>query len=454
MGSFNKVSDYTLLFDSFSDESKNLFDSFVNSNISVNAVSIEEDGYLPEGVISPFGFFMGDYSKCDKVPGKPLYFNQISIPEYWEITGNNAGGKIMDNNRERGRVFFSKIDNTRLVKIVDWLDEKGVVRVTEHYNKYGALFCKTLFNHKGEKTLRTFYSPEGDEVVYENFVTADYIVKWEGKDYIIHSKSEFMKFFFKCSGLDETHIIFNSLGDIFFVTEALPKNGYNDVLFWNEPIGTEIPGNMQFIFDGHANRVSKVYVQRHEAYENLLSLGAPEKLVAELGYVYGFERENNHSMQALIFTNSDNIEKLEEIVSSVPDIHFHIAALTEMSSKLMATEKYDNVSLYPGVKKSIIEKLLAKCDIYLDINHEAEIADAVHRAFLNNQLILGFDNTLHNRSYISPTNIFSAEEYDALIMVLNAITDNPELIDMALEQQLSFALAEDSEKYDMNSMFL
>lgn len=453
MDFFTKISDVTLLFDSFSEESKNLFESFKNIGVAVNAVSIEDDGFMPDGIISPFGYFMGDYSKSDKVPGKPLFFNQIKIPKYWEITANNANGEIMDNNKERGKLFFHQIDNTRMVKIVDWYDEAKVVRVSEHYNKYGALFCKTLFNAKGAKTHRTFYSADGEEVVYENFVTNDYIVKWNGKDYIIHGKSEFLKFFFKCSGLDETHIVFNTLADSFFVSEALPRNGYTDVLFWNEPINGEIPGNMQYILDGHAGRAKKVYVQRHEAYEKLMELGASPELVKELGYVYSFERENNHSMNALIFTNSDNIEKLEEIIKEVPSIHFHIAAITEMSSKLMSKDLYENVSLYPGVKKSVIESLLEKCDIYLDINHETEIVDAVHRAFLNNQLIMAFDNTIHNRNYVSPTNIFAAEEYDALIMVLNAIADNPELIDMGLEQQLEFALAGDSDKYDMNSMF-
>lgn len=453
MDSFTKISDFTLLFDSFTAESKNLFESFQNIGTAINAISIEDDGFLPDGIVSPFGFFMGDYSKSTKAPGKPLFFNQIKVPDCWEITGNNAGGKVMDNNKERARLFFSQIDNSRLMKIVDWLDEAGVVRVTEHYNKYGAIFCKTLFNTKGHKTLRTFYSPEGEEVIYENFVTNDLLVKWEGKDHIIHTKIEFLKFFFKCSGLDETHIIFNSLADPFFLTEALPRNGYTDVLFWNEPINGEIPGNMQYILDGHAGRAKKVYVQRHEAYEKLMELGASPELVKELGYVYSFERENNHSMNALIFTNSDNIEKLEEIIKEVPSIHFHIAAITEMSSKLMSKDLYENVSLYPGVKKSVIEILFEKCDIYLDINHETEIVDAVHRAFLNKQLIMAFDNTIHNRNYVSPTNIFAAEEYDALIMVLNAIADNPELIDMGLEQQLEFALAGDSDKYDMNSMF-
>ncbi len=36
------------------------------------------------------------------------------------------------------------------------------------------------------------------------------------------------------------------------------------------------------------------------------------------------------------------------MVKALPQMHFHTAALTEMSSKLMGMGRYDNVSLYPG----------------------------------------------------------------------------------------------------------
>ena len=32
----------------------------------------------------------------------------------------------------------------------------------------------------------------------------------------------------------------------------------------------------------------------------------------------------------------------------MPQMHFHVAAITEMSSKLMSAGQYDNVSLYPN----------------------------------------------------------------------------------------------------------
>lgn len=454
MGKTSEIKNITLLFDTFSEESRNLNDTFKNLGQEVNAVSLDDNGFLPDGVISPYGFFLGDWEKSEKVSGKPLFFNQIKVPEYWEISGSGSSGKITDHKKERGHIFFTAADNSRLVKVVDWLDDSGIVRMSEHYNRFGAVFCRTFFNAKGQKTTRSFFDAEGREKVYENFVTDDYIVDWAGKDNVIHSKTGFIKFFFECSGLDKTNIVFNSLSVPLFVSQALRKNGCRDVLFWNEPVGSEIPGNMRIILNGQANRAIKVYVQHHTAYEKLISLGASPEKVCELGYVYSFERENGHGADALILTNSDNIEHIEDIVKAVPEMHFNIAALTEMSPKLMALDVYDNVSLYPGVKRENIGRLLKKCDIYLDINHEAEIVDAVHRAFINNAVIFAFNETVHNRNYVAPENIFNKDNYAALVEKLHKVAADAEYTDETLRKQHEFALAEDPAKYDVNGLFL
>lgn len=95
----------TLLFDTFSGESKNLLESFKNAGAAFHAAVIEDDGFLPDDVMSVYGFFLGDYREADSLPGKPLYFNQIQIPDYWRIEGDNSSAKVMDRTRERARIF-------------------------------------------------------------------------------------------------------------------------------------------------------------------------------------------------------------------------------------------------------------------------------------------------------------------------------------------------------------
>lgn len=444
----DRTSKITLLFDTFSDESRNLYESFRNAGIDFTAAVIDDDGFLPESVLSAYGFFL-EYESRGEKPYKPRYFNQIDIPEYWRIEGSNTNAKIMNHNKEVAHIFYTEPKHHRNVKVVDWLDDKGVVRLCEHYNKYGDIYCRTIFNKKGQKAARKFYSAQGKEIILENFVTGDIFVSWQDRDWIFRNKTDFVKFFIQCAGLEDTAIYFNSLSYPFFVSQALAQNGYKDILFWHEPVGNEIPGNMQIILKNQATRASTIYVQRRESYEKLINLGASPDIVKELGYVYSFVRENHHRPDILICTNSERIAHINELVQAVPDMHFHIAAITEMSSKLMSVGKYANVSLYPNVKEKVLDRLFEKCDIYMDINYEGEIADAVHRAFLNNQLIIGFEETMHNAYYTADTNTFAQKDYADMAEALNIIIQEPQMIDKAVQMQRDWAVAAGAEDYNI-----
>ena len=59
----DKTAGITLLFDTFSGESQNLYESFCNAGADFNGVVIEDDGFLPEDILSVYGFFLGDFSK-------------------------------------------------------------------------------------------------------------------------------------------------------------------------------------------------------------------------------------------------------------------------------------------------------------------------------------------------------------------------------------------------------
>ena len=188
-------------------------------------------------------------------------------------------------------------------------------------------------------------------------------------------------------------------------------------------------------------------MQRKHSYERLLALGASPEMVKQLGYIYSFVRENHHRPEILICTNSDRVSHLHELAQMVPGMKFHVAALTEMSSRLMAAGASENVLLYPNVKNRVLDHLFEKCDIYLDINHEGEIADAVHRAFLNNQLIIAFEETMHNPYYTAPTNTFPEKEYRELAEALNTALKMPQIIDQALQMQKNAALTAQKEDY-------
>jgi len=321
------------------------------------------------------------------------------------------------------------------------------VRSSDHYNQYGALYARTVFNAKGQKVNKSYFNAEGKEIIHENYVTKDIILNEGRKVRIFPSQTEFVRYFIEKQGYDKGRIFFNSLSTSFFVSLQLPACNKGDLLFWQEPIGQVIPGNMKLILEGRAGRVGKILVQRAEAYKRMLELGVPSALVERIGYIYEFRKENNGSAQALICTNSDRLEKCQRLVEALPELHFHIAAITEMSSKLMELDRYHNVTLYPGAKTKILDELFEKCDFYLDINHGTEIMDAVQTAFLHNHLIFAFRETLHNRSYTVPEQIYPAADVQQLIDALRRAVTDREYGKKQLGKQHQFALTETVEVY-------
>lgn len=447
MDGYNKKAEIILLLDRYNTEARDLHMSFLAAGHGYPAVVIEDDGFLPENVLSVYGSLLGDFKGAGNSLGRPRYFNEITVPDYWEISGTNSNGKVHDLHQERGRIYYAEPLHKRQVRVVDWCDDRGKVRASDHYNRYGALYARTVFNKKEQKVNKSYFSADGKEVIVENFVTGDIILNDGNEIRIFRTKTDFVRYFLERAGFLNSRIFFNSLSTPFFVSQRLNDNGKGDVLFWQEPIKDEIPGNMQIILRRQATRTEKIFVQKRQSYDRLLALGANADIVEKKGYIYSFERENRHGREALICTNSDQIEQCREIVSALPQMHFHIAALTEMSSKLMDMGTYENVTLYPCVKTAVLDDLFGRCDWYLDINHGGEIVSAARRAFLNNQLIYAFQNTLHNGDLVAESHIYAPENAGQMVSDIKSAMGNSGRMEANLAAQREAAMSETEEAY-------
>ena len=58
-------------------------------------ISLEPDGFLPSYIENPFLSYLGNRQKA----GKPLFFNQVIVPEFWEIQGDAHRGWIRQQNK-------------------------------------------------------------------------------------------------------------------------------------------------------------------------------------------------------------------------------------------------------------------------------------------------------------------------------------------------------------------
>ena len=420
------------LYDRYSQESRDLHESLVATGLSQLGVVIDADGFLPDGLVSPFTYYLG-YEK-----GKPLYFNQVPVPAFWEISGNNQSARIEDMTQERAIIHYADGMQARLVKQVDWKDLEGRVRQVDHYNRFGVCFATTTYSADSEPMMTVYQDVNGQEVLLENHVTGDILLTLPDQSMrCFANKVEFILFFLQDLGFDSHQLIFNTLATPFLVSFHHPDKSGSDVLVWQEPLYDAIPGNMQLILESDDVRTKKIIIPNKATYERALEL-TDEKYHAQfvhLGYHYQFKRDNFLRRDALILTNSDQIEQVEAIVEALPDVTFRIAAVTEMSSKLLDLLRYPNVVLYQNASLQKIQELYQLSDIYLDINHHNELLQAVRQAFEHNVLILGFNQTVHNRFYIAPDHLFESSEVPALVDAIKLALSDISQMSQALGKQ-------------------
>lgn len=420
------------LFDVYNQESQDLHYSLTAAGLSDLTVVIEPDGFLPDGVVSPFTYYL-DYDR-----GKPLYFNQVPVPDFWEIAGNNQFGTINDLNQERAVIHFADGLQARLVKKVEWKTPAGRIFQVDHYNRFGACFAKTTFDASGQAIMTSYRNVDQKEVILENHVTGDILLTLEGQGLRHFSgRVAFIIDFLQGLNVNLDHLLFNTLSTSFLTSFHFPEKSGKDILVWQEPLHDDIPGNMQLILENDQLRAKTIIIPDYVTYERALQL-TDEKFhhkFSHLGYHYHFKRDNFVRSDALIVTNSDQLEQIEKLVESLPKVTFRIAAVTEMSSKLLDMLRYPNVVLYQNASPQKIQELYQLSDIYLDINYGNELLQAVRQAFEHNQLVLAFEETAHNRRYTAPNHIFAKEAVDGMIQTIELALSNVKEMGRALGDQ-------------------
>lgn len=397
------------LFDTFDNDSADFLRSQIVAGFNLKTVVITDNGFLPENVDSPIKYYCGFKNEAT-----PLYFDKLPVPAFWRITANNRKAEVFDVDRKRADIFYTKNDNSRWIKEVHWLNNGGGVQWIDHFNQNGKRFAQTFYDN-GQAVLKKYYDAKGQAVIIHHLLSDDVELNFNHEQRHFNSIVDFVIYFLEQRKYNLDHILYNTLNKGLFTSLGLKTSGI-DSLFWHEPVVNELPGNMKYLMDTDS-RTKHIYFQRYNdwlKYRGQLQATNSKVDFHYLGMIYPHPRGNKMRQNALILTNSDQIEHLTEVVESMPTIHFNIAALTEMSKKLMAFKKYDNVDLYPCVELKKVKQLMHDCDVYFDINHQDEILDAVRSAFEQNMLIVGFNNTIHNPQFISQENIFKVDEINEM----------------------------------------
>lgn len=97
----------------------------------------------------------------------------------------------------------------------------------------------------------------------------------------------------------------------------------------------------------------------------------------------------------LTLTNSQDLEGIEELVTALPDVVFHIAAWTDMGDKLKKLAVYNNVRLHPQIVPPVLDKLKESINLYLDINYGSADENFLKSLKEQEKTLLAFQSTQH-----------------------------------------------------------
>lgn len=387
---------------------------FLQANVKV--VVFADGAFLPIGISSPYEYYISKQNQ--QHTEKELTYDILEIPEYWETRwkGTNAGIYYM--GQERATIHFCErcqgksagfveLVEKQIVQHVEWRMEDGWVYRVDFYNKYGLKYASEFRDASGTVESKVFYSDRNQEVIVE-YPGNDVVTLLENGvvKAFFNSHKEFMEYYMSEVTADEKQVL--------FVQDEKALEILNE-----KSIGEQTWDSVWFFDENLLNKY------RNQGGKNGVRFYAiPERYP-----------ENTAKGEALILTASDQIERIEELTKELTDVTFHIAAHTQMSSKLYKLAEQENVELYPCVSLETLNALWDKCDFYLDINHRYEIHDAVNMAHQKNLLIMGFENTLHHKELLVKGCIYPTQEYKKMVLVIKYVMKSPELMKKLLVVQ-------------------
>lgn len=395
-----------VFFDKYSDNVKKLQETMRCMGQDVKTAVLGADGFLPEGILSPYEFFAYG-SRQGELAEKDLFYNFIELPEFWEVRLTGGTGGIFDMGCEKAKIYFREPAEKRNVQRVEWHMEDGWVYKIDYYNKCALKYVSEFLDTDGNVESRVYYSEKNQEMVVEQPVNHMISLLDRGMvRKLFDSFAGFIACYLEEAGFGEECALFIQDGKSFEILglDSETRNMWTHVLFSGTGLLDKYAGM------GGTNGSRFFWIPEHYP-------------------------ENHARGEAMILTASDQVEQIEYLIRELPEMRFHIAAHTQVSDKLYKLEESGNVKVYPQISRQDLDMLWDTCDFYLDINHYYEIYDAVNTAHTRNQVILGFDNTVHHRELLADGGIFAGTERERMVLTIKELMTNPARVQELLDIQ-------------------
>lgn len=134
------------------------------------------------------------YSSEEDYQGKPLFFNDLSVPLYWELWTLGITTYIFDGQDRRASVIFRDNLKERTVKQVQWFEQGEKVVAIDDYNCYGWRTKQRLLDDQGQGIMDIYFNRNQEEVLL-HYIQDGYLIDQgsEGRDRIFSGREELTK---------------------------------------------------------------------------------------------------------------------------------------------------------------------------------------------------------------------------------------------------------------------
>lgn len=124
----------------YTDNVREIQNFLQKTGLESKIIIFDDEGFLPADVITPYEYFVLQQNP-ETVAEKPLFYNFIKVPAFWEIRADGVRGGIYDMGCRKAVICFAQPVERRNVQRVEWCAENGWVYRTDYYNKYGLKFA-------------------------------------------------------------------------------------------------------------------------------------------------------------------------------------------------------------------------------------------------------------------------------------------------------------------------
>ena len=347
--------------------------------------------------------------------GKPLFFNDLEVPDLWECWTLGITTYLFDGEERRANVVLRGDILSRTVDRVEWFGQGEEIASIDFYNRYGWRSKQSLLTETGQPYLDIYLNRQQEEVLLHFVSQGTFLHQTpKGRDHLYANKEELQRAVLKQVLPEDEAILLMDQSLLAFVKE-IPKERLAYCARETHSLDEikEQVGQILLVEDG--------------------ILSEKKDGITALSGLVDVEQES-FQPEALVMTASQEVEGLSSLVHQFPQVTFHIAALTAMGPKLTDLDPCPNVRLYPGLSLGNYESLLARCSIYMDCNQGEEVWSSSLHALENGQVLFGLKSTVHQEAYKELSTI--TDTVEEMRNQLEALVQQPDTFKALLREQV------------------